>query len=197
MIRCIRTEFMYLKAAVPDRWLDGVSPGVSVAFMRGPFTGGVTDIPGVKVWRVLSEPEVAFTARQFIGLSLLGVYEDKEFERRWSGGGRTFIAFGHGDLAEEIWRGDVVYEQSPPKTAKLSALIKGSSAAAIGAFIGAEVAGPDYPLLFATVPAGIIIVGSAFGISRGLETGLAEAVSRLFDPSKRSQPLKPKRKKKK
>jgi hypothetical protein len=188
---------MYPKEAVPERWLQDISPGVSVAFMRGPFSGGLGEIPGVKLWQVLSESQIGFTARQFIGASLIGVYESEELDRRSSRDRRTLIAFRHGDIADEIWRGDVVYEQSPPKTTKLSTLIKKSSAAAIGTFIGTQVAGADYPLLFVTIPAGIIIVGSAFGISRGLELGLAESVNRLFDPSKRERVSKTKRKKKK
>jgi hypothetical protein len=74
----------------------------------------------------------------------------------------------------------VPFEQSPLAGEALANLLASGSGAGIGAGIGVMVAGGPTPLLFITVPAGIIICGSAKGIADGLAEGLRYRVRRLM-----------------
>jgi hypothetical protein len=60
----------------------------------------------------------------------------------------------------------IVVEQSPPLTITLAQLLMSASSTTIGTRLGVAAAGENYPLMFITVPAGIIVVGSAFGVSK-------------------------------
>jgi hypothetical protein len=76
-------------------------------------------------------------------------------------------------FADAVLDLDVVIEQSPPSWEKLKKLVERSPGVLIGTYIGLA-AGEHYPyLLFATVPTGIIVVGSAIGVSRALEQNLS------------------------
>ena len=62
----------------------------------------------------------------------------------------------------------------------LREIAKAGAPVVIGTFLGYEVADGSYPLMFITIPVGIIVIGSAIGISRGLENGLNKFVEGLF-----------------
>lgn len=74
----------------------------------------------------------------------------------------------------------VPFEHSPLGGEALAKLLTRASGAGIGAGIGIMVAGGPTPLLLVTVPAGMIICGSAKGIADGLEEGLRHRVRRLM-----------------
>jgi hypothetical protein len=74
----------------------------------------------------------------------------------------------------------VPFEQSPLAGEALGDLLASGSGVGIGAGIGIMVAGGPTPLLFLTVPAGIIICGSAKGIADGMAEGLRYHVRRLM-----------------
>lgn len=74
----------------------------------------------------------------------------------------------------------VPFEQSPLAGEALASLLASGSGVGIGAGIGIMVAGGPTPLLFLTVPAGIIICGSAKGVADGLAEGLRYRVRRLM-----------------
>ena len=74
----------------------------------------------------------------------------------------------------------VVVEQSPPTGLEWQLMVKSASSVTIGTYIGLAVAPSGSPLLLLTVPAGIIAVGTAVGISRGLENGLNKTIERLL-----------------
>jgi hypothetical protein len=74
----------------------------------------------------------------------------------------------------------VPFEHSPLGGEALAKLLTRASGAGIGAGIGILVAGGPTPLLLVTVPAGMIICGSAKGIADGLEEGLRYRVRRLM-----------------
>jgi hypothetical protein len=74
----------------------------------------------------------------------------------------------------------VPFEHSPLGGEALGNLLASGSGAGIGAGIGFIVAGGPTPLLFVTVPAGMIICGSAKGIADGLGEGLRYRVRRLM-----------------
>ncbi len=64
----------------------------------------------------------------------------------------------------------IVVEQSPPQLLSLTELLKKGTGVSIGAYVGLQVA--SGPLLFVTVPLGIMIVGVAVGVSDALRIGL-------------------------
>ncbi|WP_316197113.1 hypothetical protein [Bradyrhizobium sp. SZCCHNS3014] len=89
-----------------------------------------------------------------------------------------------------LWNFPIIIEQSPPTEISFAALLKHSPIFAMGAFIGTHVAeGYNPVLMFVAVPAGIVIVGAASGISKGLEEGLHKRISSIFNGkrSKRSK----------
>lgn len=72
----------------------------------------------------------------------------------------------------------VPMEQSPLSTVSLQNLGK-ASGITIGAYMGFVVAGST-PLLFITVPAGMILCGASYGIAFGLQEGLKARITRLI-----------------
>ncbi len=64
----------------------------------------------------------------------------------------------------------IVVEQSPTQLLSLTEFLKKGTGVSIGAYVGLQVA--SGPLLFVTVPLGIMIVGVAVGVSDALRIGL-------------------------
>lgn len=75
----------------------------------------------------------------------------------------------------------VVIEQSPPSGLEWQLMVKSASSVTIGTFVGLSIAPSNSPLLLLTIPAGIIVVGTAIGISRGLENGLNKKIATLIN----------------
>ncbi|HET8863902.1 MAG TPA: hypothetical protein VFM94_11715 [Solirubrobacterales bacterium] len=85
------------------------------------------------------------------------------------------------EFAEYAAYGSVVpFEHSPLGGDSLGNLLASGSGAGIGAGIGLMVAGGPTPLLFITVPAGMIICGSAKGVADGMAEGLRHHIRRLM-----------------
>jgi hypothetical protein len=79
----------------------------------------------------------------------------------------------------------IVIERSPPKSFPLKRLLGESTQIVIGAYFGSAVAPANSPLLMLVAAAGgIIVIGSAKGISTGLERGLAKKIERAFKTKK-------------
>jgi hypothetical protein len=75
----------------------------------------------------------------------------------------------------------IVIANSPPAAIDFATLAKNASAVTMGAFIGYQVGANNPPLLFLTVPAGMIICGASWAVSQALERGLKELIlSKLF-----------------
>lgn len=80
----------------------------------------------------------------------------------------------------------IVLEESPPKAVPLKSLIGAGSIMSIGAAVGYALAPGTYPLLLLiTVPAGIIVIGSAAGVATAMQHGLHEVVRQKFFDRKR------------
>ncbi|MGJ5121712.1 hypothetical protein [Bradyrhizobium oligotrophicum] len=101
--------------------------------------------------------------------------------------GRTFETDRLNILAELLYEESVVVERSPPQAIPAKELImqagKRGGAIVVGTFVGWSVA-PESYLAFLSIPLGILVVGSAIGVSRGLENGLQAYVENLFAPAK-------------
>ena len=84
------------------------------------------------------------------------------------------------ELVQEVLSQKIVIERSPPTVEVFSELLKKTNSVALGAYIGSTGAVIHGIMLFVSVPAGIIVVGSAIGIANGLQNGLSSAVGRVF-----------------
>jgi hypothetical protein len=81
-------------------------------------------------------------------------------------------------LVVSLLNEEIVVQSSPVDAIPLGKLLGGATAASIGTGVGVLAAGGNPLLMIVTIPAGIIIIGSAIGISKGLENGLRVAVER-------------------
>jgi len=84
-------------------------------------------------------------------------------------------------FAHELYLTPVIpFENSPLSNESIGTIVKTGSVVSIGSTIGFLVVGTS-PLLFVAVPAGIIIVGAAAGIGRGLEEGLRDKIKNMIN----------------
>jgi hypothetical protein len=88
--------------------------------------------------------------------------------------GPDILSFSESACFEEL----IPFENSPLEPAALASLVKKASTTALGAYIGFVAVGPS-PLLFISVPAGIIICGAAGGAGAGLKTLMEEGVRKI------------------
>jgi len=86
----------------------------------------------------------------------------------------------------QVAEADIVVQRSPPLDIPLKGLLSKSASTVIGTYLGYAVAGDHTSLLLASVPGGIIVVGTAIGVSRALETGFAQLVVDLPRKMKRN-----------
>jgi hypothetical protein len=101
-------------------------------------------------------------------------------------------------LIEECLESTVVIEQSPIEELSMQQLVARATSWSLGTYLGVTAAASSPALAVITIPLGVIIMGTAAGISRGLEAGLHRAIERrLVGPRQRSpsapEKTKPKR----
>jgi hypothetical protein len=83
-------------------------------------------------------------------------------------------------FAEQIAFSDLIpFEQSPLNLESLVGLVTKATGVAMGAYAGFVMSGGT-PLIFVTVPAGMIIFGAAAGVAKALEEGLRERLLNLL-----------------
>lgn len=80
----------------------------------------------------------------------------------------------------------IPFEFSPLSSASLAEIARSPMPLAIAITCGVVGFGAQ-PLLFVAVPAGMILLGAARGVSRALEEGLYERVLRLINPSEQAR----------
>lgn len=73
----------------------------------------------------------------------------------------------------------VIVENSPPEAVPFSMLLRSASTAVVGTYIGIRMAGSP-ALMLLTVPAGLLVIGSAMGVAKALEKGLNKRVRKLL-----------------
>ena len=86
----------------------------------------------------------------------------------------------------------IVIERSPPIAEKLVSLVHSATSTSLGVLLGTGVS-PDPYVMMITVPAGILLMGTVLGITKGLERGLAARVENALAPKPRT-PRRPKNK---
>ncbi len=74
----------------------------------------------------------------------------------------------------------VPFEQSPLELDSIANLVTNASGLGVGAYVGFVTVGVS-PLLFLTVPAGMILCGAASGVAKALEEGLRRRLMSLLE----------------
>jgi hypothetical protein len=181
-MRIIRTEMYFAEIVAVGQHIKQEArqnPGVGVAFLKlseyqilapvitpNELLANVIDIASASDQRV----------RQFIDLSLRGLEDSFRYQTS------KFLVepIRNPEAVDYVLAANIVIEQSPPDWALLKDLIKKSPGVAIGTYIGMQAAGQYPQLMYITVPAGIMVVSSAIGISKALAKGLNKKVEALL-----------------
>lgn len=184
-MKTIRTEY-YLDISDPyARRMPNRNPGIAVAW----FGIGDHAIDEDDLRTILKFSRVRRTGElpNFIHGSLYGRYP--------SYGRPLVFRKGVSSLVKRLARQRIIVERSPVESIPLRQLLKGSAAVVVGTFIGLGIAQDNPYLMLISIPGGIIAVGSAIGISRGLENGLNKAIEALITGEKPPQPRGPRKRK--
>ena len=169
-MRVIRTEYYADWQDLESEFPRNVfSPGVSVCWFSAPELGPKTAFGGDQILVPANDADT-FDTRAFITLLLVEPLGNSEYY--------TFQSTE--DAVDAILNLPVVIEQSPPQTVPLTQLLARATATpTIGTLLGYSLAA-NHPLMLLTVPLGIVVVGSAIGVSEGLQKGLAKRVERFI-----------------
>jgi hypothetical protein len=181
-MRIIRTEIYFDADQIKDRAgnLQKNDAGLAFAFFRGDdFPINHLGIYSDHAARILTN-SVDITDRlseeslkALIDAMVRGITFDKLNFRHLE-----FVPDGEGVknyyLAETALATNIVIEYSPPEWITLREVLKKASSIPAGIFLGYY--GLQEPLLFLTLPAGVIVMGAAFGINKAVENGLPKYV---------------------
>jgi hypothetical protein len=169
MTRVIQTT-MYLDEFYGVFALRGSrsNPGITFAWFKGEFRDddSLQLVAGDEINRRSQE------VRIFFELALTNT--ERQFEQRRYG------PLGNDGTINQIMDADVIVENSPPEAVPFSVLLRNASTAVVGTYIGVRIAGSNPVLMLLTVPAGLLVVGSAMGVAKALEKGLNKRVLRLL-----------------
>lgn len=173
-MRVIRTELYFDAKEIEWPFKERIisNPGVSVAFLNSEIDGDPQDalslISGAEE-TILELPE-KWSFGVFLDQCLRG--SDPADPQNLDEFNPHFVRFV---LAQPI-----IIEHSPPIGIPLEQLLKSASALSIGTGVG--VLGIDHPILFVSVPAGILVVGAAYAISKAFDKGLNLRIERVAKP---------------
>jgi hypothetical protein len=195
-VRLIRTETYFRWSEVREHFVQSekYDPGIAIVWMKT-HTNRRVEFPSINGFRnlnqILAEPaERPRFVRQFLDISIRGARSDvrHSFELAWSG---PVLPLGasverwprrivNPELVDEVFHGDVIVERSPPDAIPLHGLIGQNAWIAVGSWVGFH-AGGDGWIMLISIPGGVILMGAAIGIARGLMAGLGRAVERAVD----------------
>jgi hypothetical protein len=186
-VRIIKTE-MYFDAT-DLHWPRAeelyANPGISVAFIKAEFPDGRELLKEIVSDRPieLADEGNELLIRIFLDEAVVGAQQP--FRNRDTGDNTSDIdvTIHNADIVDFIFDADIIIERSPPHAVAFKALAKSASALSVGAYVG--VAGLEHPLLFLTVPAGILVVGAAVSVSKAFERGLNLKVERVLKKLRR------------
>jgi hypothetical protein len=161
--------------SVPTQSLgDGYLPERPDVFLLEDL--GVDDLIPIQPGNLVPALAVCFEEPQD-SLRLLRPYDYFQRRMRFSESiSPDYLAF-----AEYITLAPLVpFEQSPLTGVSLGTIFATGSIGVIGASLGLVLAGGPTPLLFITVPAGLIVCGAAMGVAEGLQQGLRRRLTRAI-----------------
>lgn len=92
--------------------------------------------------------------------------------------------FDNSRITRFILDQDIVVERSPPVGVPFGNLLRLSPDVLVGSYIGIQTAQGNPMLLFATVPAGILVVGAAWSLSKAMQKGLPKHIKKALERKK-------------
>jgi len=152
-------------------------PGVGIAWFGGDTTT-LVEIESVELFRALrtelpDEPLSEQALRSYLDLFLMDA-EEFAFSR-------PERSLKNADLVNYLLGEPIVIERSPPVHITLTGLLNKTNLPVwIGTYMGWSVVPEHSPMLFITIPGGIIVVSSAAQLADALGAGLSKSVKRLF-----------------
>lgn len=155
---------------------EDAEPGIGVAWFGGDTTT-LRPFQDVDYFRPIpgyeSQPLTEELLRNCSDLFLIGA-EEFEFDR-------PERSIKNPDVVEYVINQPIVIERSPPFHITLKGLLNATNLPVfIGTYMGWDVAPDHSPLLFITIPGGILVVTSATRLADALGAGLSKSVKRLF-----------------
>jgi hypothetical protein len=162
----------------PRRGEEKPDPGVGIAWFPGDTANLMTPIHNMKLFRPLrlhdeNEELSLENLRRYVNDFLMDV-EEFDFDR-------PERLFENSKTVEFVLSEPFVVERSPPAHMTLKALSKTTNAPVwIGTYMGWSIVPDHSVLLFITIPGGIIVVSSAYGLSSALAAGLSKSIKKLF-----------------
>jgi hypothetical protein len=144
------------------------NPGIAFAWFKGEFHDG--DVASL----VKGDPINRHSQEVRIFLQLALESSERQFKQDRRG------PVGNDGTVNEVIDASVIIENSPPEAIPFSVLLRKASSAVVGTYIGVRMAESNPVLMLLTVPAGLLVVGSAMGVAKALEKGLNKKVQKLL-----------------
>lgn len=169
-------EVQYAADHYPARRAHRANPGVGFAWFEGEFELSLLPLDvRLDLARVPAFIELAL-------MDARGFPESLVDERPR----RVDYLIHNSDIVRSIMRSPIVVEHSPPSHETLDEIVRRGGAVAVGLYMATQL-GPwlPNPLMFIMIPTGIIVAGAAIGVSRGLERGLADRISKAISGNPR------------
>lgn len=195
-MRVIVTEMYFDNSLV--KWTDNKeqkNPGLAAAWLRVDDRGlgeerfSGAEPTGDELYGLLDQKFARFPSKEpekdflfLADLSIQNVPSERADELLSTFHARRLYNY---EIANSVLDADIVYENSPPIAKQLRKLLQKTPGAAIGTFLGYQVVPTGCePLMFFTVPLGIIVIGSATGVATALHNGLNKWVEGKFKGKK-------------
>jgi hypothetical protein len=187
MLRVIRTELYFnpleIKWQFPELIIS--NPGISAAFFRCDPKN--FDLDKVISFTIFNTREGG-TARE-VGAFLDTALQNAPFPREHHL--LEYRVLNVGPI-EKVHNSEIIIEHSPPEGIPFHKLLSGASIVTVGTYVGVGALGSGGgPLLFLTVPAGILVVGAAAAIVLAFAKGLTYAMERAMRARDKTPPAGP------
>ena len=191
-MRIIRTEYYFHKFQVDwkgDPASAAENPNIAFAWIIADMPVGAADVPNFHVVDSSPVSKLEDEEREHL-IRCMNVFLTSK-----SDGMAKAVPFSDQEspspanrqLIEECLESIVVTEQSPIEELSMQQLLARATSWSLGTYLGIADAGNNPALAVITLPLGVIIMGTAAGISKGLEAGLHRAIERrLVGPRQRS-----------
>jgi hypothetical protein len=155
-------------------------PGVSVAWLQGktrPEVRGNSNRFSGEIFLKSHEIELNVITSLELGVILLQGIRAALF------GGLSGSENVPIEVVSYVLSQPVVIEQSPPVWIKLKDVVEAvkKDPRAVGAFVGMLAGYEHPPMMLITVPAGILLVGSAPALTKAIERGLVKVIDAFFE----------------
>ena len=152
-----------------------VNPGLSFAWFEGSTTGsGVAELLTSKI-EIDSDEIGRFIDMALVDGRSMDVERPEEIGMAfWTPAGPQYL---NRPLVDYVLDQPIVIERSPPVHEVLRHLGR-NAAVAVGLYMGAGAVVDHHPLLFLTIPSGIIVAGASIGVAKAFEKGIPKVIEK-------------------